>query len=115
MRLSIAIIIFCLLLALPGCRRKSAKPGNTGNSSVSDKNLAGAVDPTQARIYLEQGKELYKKDADEQAAEAFLKATKLDPDLAEAYFRLGLAYEALAKSGSSFVAFRKASAACSSA
>ena len=64
MRLTLAIVMLCLLLGQVGCARKSANQANTSNSSVSDKNLAGAVDPTQARVYLEQGKELYKKDED---------------------------------------------------
>ena len=109
MRFALAIVIICLLLlAQAGCRRKSANQGNTSNSAVSDKNLGGAVDPTQARVFLEQGKDLYKKDEDQQALEAFQKAIKLDPDLAEAYFRLGLAHEALGDKHEAEEAYKKA-------
>jgi tetratricopeptide (TPR) repeat protein len=108
MRVTVAIVILCLLVGQVGCRRKSANHASTANSSSSDKSLGGAVDPTQARIYLDQGKELYKKDEDQQAADAFLKAIKFDPDLAEAYFRLGLAYEALAQKHEAEESFKKA-------
>jgi tetratricopeptide (TPR) repeat protein len=108
MRLILTIVTLCLGLGQVGCARKSANQANTTNSAVSDKSLAGAVDPTQARVYLEQGKELYKKDEDEQAVQAFQKAIKLDPDLAEGYFRLGLAYEALADKHEAEEAYKKA-------
>ncbi len=40
-------------------------------------------DRTQARVYLDQGKEFYRTDQDEKAVEAFQQAIKLDPNLAE--------------------------------
>ena len=94
MRPTVAILIV-LLVFVSACNRKKVKQTNTAPSSSADKNLTGAIDPTQARVYLDQGKELYKKDEDQKAADAFQTATKLDPDFAEAYFRLGLAHDAL--------------------
>jgi len=108
MRPTLAIVILCLLLGQVGCHRKSAGQAGTPNSSSSDKDLGGAIDPTQARVFLDQGKDLYKKDEDQQAAGAFLKATKLDPDLAEAYFRLGLAYDALGQKHEAEDTYKKA-------
>jgi tetratricopeptide (TPR) repeat protein len=108
MRPIIAIAILCLLFAQLGCGHKSANNKNNSATTSSDKGLSGALDPTQARVYLEQGKEHYKKDEDEQARDAFLKATKLDPELAEAYFRLGLAYDALAEKHEADEAYKKA-------
>jgi Flp pilus assembly protein TadD len=58
-------------------------------------NLPG--DRAHAREQLEKGKELYRNDQDSEAVLAFQEAVKLDPDLAEAHFRLGLGYESLGK------------------
>ncbi len=108
MRLTITIAVVCLLFGQLSCSRKSVSNKNTATTSSADKSLSGAIDPTQARLYLDQGKELYKKDEDDQAKEAFLKATRLDPELAEAYFRLGLAYDALADKHEAEDAYKKA-------
>jgi Flp pilus assembly protein TadD len=54
-------------------------------------------DPGRARALLEQGKQLYRDDKDEEAVATFQEALKSDPELAEARFRLGLGYEALGK------------------
>ena len=103
------IIVVCLILAQVSCARKRAlNQANTPNSSSADKSLSAAVDPAQARVYLEQGKELYKKDEDQQAADAFRKAINLDPNLAEAYFRLGLAHDALGEKQEAEGAYKKA-------
>ena len=102
------IVILCLLLGQASCARKNSKQANTNNSSSADKSLGAAVDPARARAFLEQGKELYKKDEDEKAAEAFQKAISFDPSLAEAHFRLGLAYDALAQKHEAEDAYKKA-------
>jgi tetratricopeptide (TPR) repeat protein len=107
MRLTLGII-FVSLLVTQACSRKPAQQAATAPSSSADKSLSGALDPTQARVFLEQGKELYKKDHDQQAAEAFEKATKLDPDFAEAYFRLGLSHDALGDKQAAEEAYKKA-------
>jgi tetratricopeptide (TPR) repeat protein len=57
--------------------------------------LAG--DQAGAREQLQKGKELYNKDQDEEAVAAFKEAVRLDSNLAEAHFRLGLGYESLGK------------------
>ena len=67
-----------------------------------------AADRSQARVFLDKGKELYRSDHDSEAAEAFQQAVKLDPDLAEAHFRLGLAYDALNKQQEAESEYRKA-------
>lgn len=51
----------------------------------------------QAKTLLDKGKQLYRDDQDTEAVEAFEQAVQLDPDLAEAHFRLALGYEALGK------------------
>lgn len=68
--------------------------------------LAG--DRSRARALLDQGKQLYRNDQDEEAVAAFQEALKIDPDLAEAHFRLGLGYESLGKTEEAEVEYKKA-------
>ena len=58
-------------------------------------SLAG--DQARAREQLEKGKKLYIDDQDAEAVLAFQEAVRLDSNLAEAHFRLGLGYESLGK------------------
>lgn len=109
MKRILLIVGCCLILALTNCaRKKSASQANTATSSSADKSLSAAVDPAQARVYLDQGKEHYKKDEDEQAADAFKKAISADPGLAEAYFQLGLAHDALGEKQEGEEAYKQA-------
>ena len=99
------IVVFSLLIGQAACSRK--KPIDTTNVSAGVSNPSEG-DRSQARVYLDQGKELYRTDQDESAAVAFQQALKLDPDLAEAHFRLGLALDALAKEQEAEDAYKKA-------
>jgi len=65
-------------------------------------------DRTQAKALLDKGKQLYRDDQDTDAVAAFEQAVKLDPDLAEAHFRLGLGYEALEKREEAESQYKKA-------
>ncbi|HEX2270706.1 MAG TPA: tetratricopeptide repeat protein [Pyrinomonadaceae bacterium] len=65
-------------------------------------------DRSQARTLLDKGKELYRDDQDTEAVAAFEQAVKLDPDLAEAHFRLALGYEALDKREEAESQYKKA-------
>jgi tetratricopeptide (TPR) repeat protein len=94
MKKLVALVSVVFLLAgLGGCRRRSNRAGG------SDAPVAGQSDPEtvrrEARALVDRGKELYKEDLDKEAAEAFQQAVKLDPDFAEAHYRLGLTYSAL--------------------
>ncbi|HKY43293.1 MAG TPA: tetratricopeptide repeat protein [Pyrinomonadaceae bacterium] len=71
-------------------------------------NLAG--DGTRAREQLEKGKELFRNDQDAEAVLAFMEAVRLDPDLAEAHFRLALGYESLDKREEAEAQYKKAAA-----
>jgi tetratricopeptide (TPR) repeat protein len=99
------IVILFVLLGQAACSRK--KPADA-NTSVSAEGNHTIEDRSQARVYLDQGKELYHTDQDEKAAEAFQEAIKLDPELAEAHFRLGLAYDAVGKEQEAEDAYKKA-------
>ena len=90
-----------------GCQRSGQR--NTNNSAgglpVSN-GLAG--DHSRAREHLDKGKELYRNDQDTEAVLAFQEAIRLDPDLAEAHFRLGLGYESLGKREEAEAEYKKA-------
>lgn len=107
MRLILLFCSVCLLVFVLGCKRSGQQSTNNsaGTAEVSN-GLAG--DRTQARALLDKGKELYRGDQDSEAVAAFQQAAKLDPDLAEAHFRLGLAYEALGKEEDAEAEYKKA-------
>lgn len=107
MRSNLLICAVCLLALASGCKRSGQQSTNNsaGSAAVSN-NLAR--DPGRARALLEQGKQLYRDDRDEEAVAAFEEALKSDPELAEAHFRLGLGYEALGKREEAEKEYKKA-------
>lgn len=107
MRLTLLICALCLIALAYGCNRSGQQSTNNsaGPSAVSN-GLEG--DRNRARELLEKGKQLYRDDQDEEAVKAFQEAVSLDPELAEAHFRLGLGYEALEKREESEAEYKKA-------
>lgn len=108
-----SILLICavwLLIFAIGCKRSGQQSTNNsaGTAEVSN-GLAG--DRARAREQLEKGKEFYRNDQDEEAVLAFQEAVRLDPDLAEAHFRLGLGYESLDKRDEAEAQYKKAVAA----
>ena len=94
-----SILLICavwLMVLAIGCKRSGQQSTNNsaGTPEVSN-GLAG--DRARARSLLDKGKELYRNDQDEEAVQALVEAVRLDPNLAEAHFRLGLGYESLGK------------------
>lgn len=69
-------------------------------------NLVG--DHARARELLEKGRTLYMDDQDAEAVLALQEAVRLNPELAEAHFRLGLGYEALGKHEEAESEYKKA-------
>jgi tetratricopeptide (TPR) repeat protein len=100
------IVIFSLPLGQAACSRKKSVDANSNASAGVTSSLDR--DRSQARVYLDQGKEFYRTDQDDKAVDAFQLAVKLDPDLAEAQFRLGLAYDAVGKEQEAEEAYKKA-------
>ena len=105
-----SILIICavwLMIWATGCKRSGQQSTNdsAGIPQVSN-NLP--EDRTRARGLLDKGKELYRDDQDAEAVLAFLEAVRLDPDLAEAHFRLGLGYESLGKREEAEAEYKKA-------
>ena len=90
-----------------GCKRSGQQSTNNsaGPPQVSN-NLP--EDRTRARAELDKGKELFRNDQDAEAVLAFQEAVRLDPDLAEARFRLGLGYESLGKREEAEAEYKKA-------
>jgi tetratricopeptide (TPR) repeat protein len=107
MRLILLICAVCLLALAFGCKRSGQQSTNNSAGSAAVSNgLEG--DRGHARELLSKGRELYRDDQDEQAVQAFQQAVKLDPELAEAHFRLGLGYEALGKRDEAEAEYKKA-------
>jgi tetratricopeptide (TPR) repeat protein len=96
MRSILSICAVGLMILAIGCKRSGQQSLNNsaGTPEVSN-NLAG--DRTRARSLVDKGKELYRNDQDAEAVLAFMEAVRLDPDLAEAHFRLALGYESVGK------------------
>ena len=105
MRSLLLIIAVCLLLCSIACWRR-----NSSETVSSDVAANGTAIPKteEARSYLEQGKAFYRKDNDEKAIEAFKQALSLDPELAEAHFRIGLSYDALGEEQQAEESYKKA-------
>jgi len=84
-----------LTLGICACRRGANKNANANGGTSPGIEADPERARREARSLVDQGKEFYKNDQDEQAAEAFQQAIRLQPDLAEAHLRLGMAYGAL--------------------
>jgi len=102
---SLIVIVF-IALGQGACKRK--QPVNVNTSAAVEGGHTAEQNQTQARALLEEGKELYRTDQDEKAVVAFAEAIKLDPELAEAHFRLGLAFDAVGKEQEAEAAYKKA-------
>lgn len=100
------LLIVCLLLFQAGCWRK--KSATTASVAESSSTPTAEQSRAEARQYLEEGKQAYRNDQDSKAAEAFSQALKLDPDLAEAQFRLALALAVLGRDKEAEDSYRRA-------
>src|SRR6266545_5451671 len=111
MRLMLIIIILCLMVGQVACGRKKTAGNADANVTAESGGTVeggGSEEGSASRSYLDKGKEFYKRDQDEKAVEAFQEAIKLDPELAEAHFRLGMAYDSLGKDKEAEEAYKKA-------
>lgn len=110
MRTTYSIVIFSLLVSQVACSRKQApsEQAKAANESPGAATVTTEGARSEARSYLEKGREFYRHDQDTQAAEAFEQAVKLDPALAEAHFRLGLTNDVLGNEKEAFESYKKA-------
>jgi tetratricopeptide (TPR) repeat protein len=103
----ILVATLFIFVSMGACRWSEKTISNTNGSTSST-----ATDPEQAkrqaRSLIEEGKELYKNDQDEQAADSFKRAINQDPDNAEAHLRLGMAHAALDKKTEAEDEYKKA-------
>ena len=87
-----ALLTLSTLLVLStlqaGCSKKQTNQ-NGASASSSDNAVQG---PTggDAHAFFERGMDAHKNDRDEEAVEDFKQAVQLDPDFAEAHYRLGV-------------------------
>ena len=102
-----AILVFVLPQA--GCSRKqsnqNAKQSSSGNAAGGD------TQGGDAHAFFERGVDAYKNDRDDEAVEDFKRAVELDPDFAEAYYRLGIAQHVVGQADESKKSFEQAVAA----
>jgi Flp pilus assembly protein TadD len=107
-RKTLLIVLLFLLFGQVSCFRKkrSAEPSNTNPAAGATDSAA--ENRAAAKIYLEQGREFYRNDNDTRAVEKFQQAIRLDPELAEAHFRLGLAYDATGQEKEAEEEYRRA-------
>jgi Flp pilus assembly protein TadD len=110
MRTILLICAVWLLVFTIGCKRSGQQSTNNsaGPAAVSN-DLAG--NRARAREQLQKGKVLYRGDQDAEAVVALQEAVRLDPDLAEAHFQLGLGYESLDKREEAEAQYKQAVAA----
>jgi tetratricopeptide (TPR) repeat protein len=107
MRYKVLAVIVILLFGQAACFRKS-RPDQASTDAPLGGVSTSEGNRSEARILLDKGKELYRNDEDTQAIEAFQQAIKLDPELAEAHFRLGLSYDAVGQEQEAEEAYKKA-------
>lgn len=100
-----AIVVSAVLFSQGACSRKKSAGVDANASAGSVVTSEG--DRSRAQSLVESGREFYRTDQDEKAVEALLEATRLDPELAEAHFRLGLAYDAVGKETEAEEAYKK--------
>lgn len=87
-----AMLAALLLLAL-GCSGSNApENANAGVQSQQPQPPANPQEVTDANIALAEGTRLFEYGDTDRSIEFFNRAVELNPDLAEAYFKLGIAY-----------------------
>jgi tetratricopeptide (TPR) repeat protein len=105
MKSLVILLVLFLCAAQTACNRKGTPQAQT---NIPETTGGVEADRAEARTLVAQGRDHYRNDEDTQAREAFLQAVKLDPELAEAHFRLGLAYDALGQEQEAEAAYKKA-------
>ena len=102
-----ALVVFALLQT--ACSKKQSDQ-NAGANAPDGAAQRGAETPPSgdARALYDRGMDAYRHDRDEEAVDAFKQAVQLDPDFAEAHYRLGLALNAAGQSEESDKAFEQA-------
>jgi Flp pilus assembly protein TadD len=90
-RIAIFLIAVSFAVSVAGCRR-TAENSNAENANVAENPFANITDANEA---LAEGNRLFDENQTELAVQAYKQAVKLDPDLGEGWFKLGIAYSLL--------------------
>ncbi|MFN6964649.1 MAG: tetratricopeptide repeat protein [Pyrinomonadaceae bacterium] len=90
------LVITALICSASSCSRKGDDAGQRSAAEAAQESVdvAQLTDAAQA---LAAGDRLFENNRTEEAIQAYLRAVELDPDLAEAYFKLGVAYALIEK------------------
>src|SRR6476620_4253189 len=92
--LGLSLVIFISLAA--GCWRSGSSSGEADSANTAESGTP-LSEFTDAGTALAEGTKLLDSGDTEKAIEALNQAVKLNPDLAEAYFKLGIAYALVEK------------------
>jgi tetratricopeptide (TPR) repeat protein len=108
MRKLVIILLFSLIIT--ACAGQSGRKSANTDSSLKGANEQSASSDlaSRARELVEKGNQLYLDDRDDEAAAMYEEAIKIDPQSANAHYRLGLAYQALGKRDEAQTKFEKA-------
>lgn len=124
-RILLMLALACLGVAQLNCSSKpqATNPNSLANTTPSPEvskvpaeaddegEAAAGTSNSEALAAFEHGKELSLRDQDEEAVKAFQQAITLDPDYAEAYFRLAYSQTALGQKDEATESFGKAAKA----
>ncbi|HKG12960.1 MAG TPA: tetratricopeptide repeat protein [Pyrinomonadaceae bacterium] len=111
LRFTLYALLVSALLATAACSKKQTSQGsNTGvpAGGPAPEQQQGESVSGDAREAFERGKAAYRDDRDEEAVAAFKRAVEIDPDFAEAHYRLGLSYNVMKQTDEADKAFREA-------
>src|SRR5260370_11177783 len=107
-RLTTGVVAILLAAGCCGCHRKTTKGTGADNANTSTIDESDAERTRrEAQALVDKGRELDKNNQDEEAAAAFKRAVEIDPNFAEAHFRLGLAYAALERKPEAEESYKK--------
>jgi tetratricopeptide (TPR) repeat protein len=87
---SILVLLVSLSAAAVGCGWGSTGGDSNTNANAPDPNAR--VEYSDAETALAEGNRFFDENQTEKAIDAYAQAVKMNPDLAEAYFKLGVAY-----------------------
>ena len=85
----LTVFILMALIVSPGCSGSNSNTAEANANIEQPSPFAHITDPKEA---LAEGDRLFDDNQTELAIEAYRQAVKLDPDLADAHFKLGIAY-----------------------
>src|SRR5438105_8639760 len=102
--------LLALVLFQTGCSKRQAGQNAGANSSggAAQQGALGQQPDGDARALFDRGVDAYRHDRDQEAVEDLQKAVQLEPDFAEAHYRLGLALHATGQRDEADKAFGEA-------